>query len=420
MLNSETIASPRLKQLYNTLKSASSGAIDAFWSEIAATSTPLIEPLPDAEDRSLVTFLWRDKGDAADVRLISLITGLQNNELQRIPDTDIWFRSEIVDRDIRATYQFHPISKASPPSPSRPFDSHIHDPLNPNTYTFEKDDEDPEGFELIRSVLTMPDAPLQPFNTSAPLDSHGSLRMHRLKSTVLENERRVWIYTPHGYDPEVKAGYPLLVVLDGTAFARMSPLCAILDNLIAAGQIPPVIAIMPCSLSMTIRFQELLLNDQFNAFLVQELMPWAHSSLHVSRDPDHVVMVGASAGGLAAAYAAFEHPDTFGNVLSLSGAFGFSPGFLSPDWQGEHEWLTRRIARSDRRSVRFYLSVGRLETQSLLDPRGGPNLVVANRHLRTILEIKGYDHWLHEFPGGHDMISWQGVLPHGLVKLLGG
>ena len=148
-------------------------------------------------------------------------------------------------------------------------------------------------------------------------------------------------------------------------------------------------------------------------------MPWTHETYHLTHDPSRVVVSGASAGGLGAAYATFEHPELFGNVLSLSGAFVFSPGMLSPTWKGEHEWLTRRIATSETKPIRVYLSAGSLEINSLRDLDGGPNLVLANRHLRTVLEAKGYSVWLEEFPGGHDMISWQGVIPEGLTALLG-
>ena len=68
------------------------------------------------------------------------------------------------------------------------------------------------------------------------------------------------------------------------------------------------------SLSIEERMRELLLHPPFNAFLVDELIPWIRELGHVTHDPGKTVVGGVSAGGLASCYAALEHPDVFGNV----------------------------------------------------------------------------------------------------------
>jgi enterochelin esterase-like enzyme len=422
MSNRPSIESPRMQILNEALERGDAGALESFWDEMRERGTPLIEPIEGDDESSLATFVWRATHPVLDVGVISLIAGLQDNHLTRLLDTDVWYRSWPVANDVRATYQFFPRTGAPAEENGGAlahFADYVHDPLNPKTYVFEKDEEDPDGFELTRSVIEMPSIAPQPLNEPKVGVPAGTVERRRLRSEILENERRVWVYTPAGYDPDRREPYDLFVLFDGTGFAKMSPLAAILDNLIASGDVPPLVAVMPCSISQTARFKELLLHEPFNGFLTKELMPWAHDTYHLASDPSRVVVGGASAGGLAAAYAAFEHPELFGSVLSLSGAFLFSPGMLSPAWKGEHEWLTRRIATSETKPIRFHLSAGTLETNSLRDLGGGPNLVLANRHLRTVLEAKGYSVWLHEFPGGHDMISWQGVIPEGLTALLG-
>jgi enterochelin esterase family protein len=411
-----------LQDLSKALEQGDNAATEAFWEEMGKHGTPLIEPIEGDEANHRVTFLWRGLEPLAGVRLISLLTDRHSNFLQRLAETDVWFLECVVASDVRATYQFHPKRDDSPEQEGLArFADYVHDPLNPKTAVFEKDEEDPDGFELIRSMLEMPQAAPQPLNERRAGVPEGSIEMHRLRSEILDNERRVWIYTPAGYDPTRSEPYDLLVLLDGTAFVRMSPLPTILDNLIATGAIPPLVAVMPCSLSQSIRFRELLLHDPFNAFLAEELIPWAHRTVHVANDPDRVVICGASAGGLAATYAAVEHPELFGNVLSLSGAFVFSPGvgLENLGGGGEPEWLSRRISAMEKVPVRFYLAAGTLEVHSLRDHGGAPNLLVTNRHLRTVLEAKGVPVHLDEFPGGHDMISWQAALPRGLATLLG-
>jgi len=423
MVERPDIRSPRLAALASALAQGDGSALDAFWSEIAERGAPLIEPTEaSGDDACLITFVWRSAESLADVRIISLITGLQDNAMTRLEGTDLWFRSCDVADDVRATYQFEPRSRAdsiADDSMAARLARYRRDPLNPRTLVFPRDEEDPDGFELVRSVLEMPNAAPQPWNGRRDAVPEGRLTLHRFRSRILDNERRVWVYTPAGHDPTRRAPYPLLVLFDGTGFVRMSPLTTILDNLIDTGRVPPLVAVMPCSISQSIRFKELVLHEPFNRFLVEELVPWSRETLRATDEAKHVVVAGASAGGLAAAYAAFEHAVVFGNVLSMSGAFSLSPGMLRDGWSGEHEWLTRRIATEDRRDVRFILTAGTLETRSMLDLGPAPSLVVANRHLRTVLEAKGYDARLEEFPGGHDIISWQGSIPEALSWLLG-
>jgi enterochelin esterase-like enzyme len=422
MSNRPPIESPRMQILKEALERGDASALESFWDELRECGTPLIEPIEGDDESSLATFVWRATDPVLDVSVISLISGLQDNYLTRLLDTDVWYRSWPIANDARATYQFFPRTGASSEEGGgtlAQFADYVHDPLNPKIYAFEKDEEDPDGFELTRSVLEMPNIAPQPLNEPKVGVPAGTVERRRLRSEILENERRVWVYTPAGYDPDRPEPYDVLLLFDGTGFVKMSPFPTILDNLVASGAIPPLVAVMPCSLSQELRLKELLLHEPFNRFLSEELMPWAQASYRLTRDPERTVVGGASAGGLAAAYAAFGHPELFGNVLSLSGAFLFSPGMLSPGWKGEHEWLTRQIAASETKPIRFHLSAGTLETNSLRDLGGGPNLVLANRHLRAVLEAKGYPVWLHEFPGGHDMISWQGVIPKGLTTLLG-
>ncbi|MHA2385978.1 MAG: hypothetical protein ACXAEE_07190, partial [Candidatus Thorarchaeota archaeon] len=56
-----------------------------------------------------------------------------------------------------------------------------------------------EPFELIRSVIEMPEAAAQPWIISRDSVSKGRVELLRLRSDILDNERRVWVYTPPGY-----------------------------------------------------------------------------------------------------------------------------------------------------------------------------------------------------------------------------
>jgi enterochelin esterase-like enzyme len=130
----------------------------------------------------------------------------------------------------------------------------------------------------------------------------------------------------------------------------------------------------------------------------------------VTTDPRRTIVAGLSGGGTAAAFAALRRPDLFGNVLAQSGAFWWS--------SEDPEWLARQFAHAEKAPLRFYLEAGRMENVPPVT-RGGPSLLVANRHLRDVLEAKGYAVEYRENSGGHDVAWWRGTLADGLQVLAG-
>lgn len=271
-------------------------------------------------------------------------------------------------------------------------------------------DEDPPEWSWD-SVLAMPDAEVVPWfdATGAP---GGMLTAHRLASTALGNERTVTVYTPPGYDA---AGppYPLVVALDGECWPPFG-LPRALDNLIAAGRIvAPVVAFVHNATSPSsyaARMVDMACNPALGRMLVGELLPMLHAAYHVTADPGATVLAGASFTGLAAAHAALEHSDAFGNVLSSSGSFWWG---VTAD--GEPEWLTRQYAAVVRKPIRFWVDVGLLELDQGHPLAAG---IDPNRHFRTVLRAKGYDVTYHEAPGGHEYATFRRSLVKGLQALL--
>ncbi len=187
----------------------------------------------------------------------------------------------------------------------------------------------------------------------------------------------------------------------------------IVDNLVAEHRIrPPVLAMVENATELS-RFSEYFCDASFTEFLADELLPWVRARYGaVASDAGSVVVGGVSAGGLAAAHAAWSRPDAFGAALSLSGAFFYAkPGDV------EDEWLTREIAAAERRPVRWWTNVGVLESHPAADAQ--VTMVGANQHLRTVLAAKGYHTWYSEYSGGHDYASWRAALPQALADLLG-
>jgi enterochelin esterase family protein len=203
------------------------------------------------------------------------------------------------------------------------------------------------------------------------------------------------------------------VLFDGWAYANLMPTFTILDNMIADMVIRPTVAVLVDSLGTESRMKEMTFHQPFNDFLTTELLPWIMRQYSVSTKASETVVGGSSAGGLAAAFAALENPDVFGNVLSQSGAFTINP---SDDTEGY--WLAHQFEQREKLPIKFHLDAGTLEVNSYRELRRGITPLAGNQHLRDTLLAKGYDVHYTEFSGGHDYISWQGTFGHGLAYLL--
>ena len=402
------IESPRLRALAAEIAGGNTKALDDFWQEIEAETTPLLEPIEDDPKHVQMTVVWRGDAQTENVLLVGgLVRGHPlDNTLDRLLETDLWYRTYRTGTDLRATYRF------SPNDPLRmvPMDdaeavreqrkNYRHDPLNPKRY----------GGSLVELV----DAPPQPWIEKIPEAPRGEVHIERaFKSEVLGNERRIGVYVPHDYSPAAPA-YPLFLVFDYESYSTLVPTPRILDNLIHAGRISPMVAVLVGN-AKNARNYELTCNDLFVEFLAEELIPWVWKNYNVSTDSANNVVAGSSFGGLASSFLAFRHPELFGNVISQSGSYWWSPEtnsvFLAHEVEGE--WLTRQFTQSPAKPIRFFIEVG-------LNEGGSPSMVIVNRHFRDVLVAKGYEivHY-DEFNGGHEYLNWRGSLANALIALVG-
>lgn len=296
------------------------------------------------------------------------------------------------------------------------------DPLNPKRWMLDPDNPDLPEYQGF-SIVEMPDAPAQPWVAQRPDVSSGTIEKHRFQSALLKNEREIAFYLPPGYSKNAMP-YGLVVLFDESAYLNdrrhIVPTPTILNNLIAENRIPPVVAIFISNPPGDTRSRELPCNPDFADFLNFELLPWARRLYDFTADPRYTVVGGSSYGGLAAAYAALRHPETFGNVLSQSGSYWWTPPRSSNpadfDPDAEPNWMATQFIKSPRLPLRFYMDAGTDEID--LSGHGG-SILVPNRHLRDVLLAKGYEVHYREFVGGHDYLSWRGTLADGLILLIG-
>jgi len=174
--------------------------------------------------------------------------------------------------------------------------------------------------------------------------------------------------------------------------------------LIAQQRIPPMVAALVGNASGR-RNAELACDKPFTEFVAGELVPWMRKKYDATDDPSLTVVGGSSLGGLASAFAGFEYPDVFGNILSQSGSY-----WWSPPQEIERSWLTRQFAKSPLRALNISMSAGLMEVPDQLD---------TNRHLRDVLIAKGYTVHYSEFNGNHSYVAWRADFAQRLIALIG-
>lgn len=406
---SDHIDSPRLRKL-------DPDGTDEFWADVAEQGAPLVEPVLDDDHHVWLTFLYRSSEPVTGVSVFGGPAGWEapDNQMHHLDGTDVWYLTCRVRADLRCTYRLAVDDVDGAAAESEDWqESTAHwfaDPLNPATFVYPAD-EFLGSHETVVSLIELPAAPAQPWLTPRSDGNTGELVQHLHRSEILDNERRIWVYTPPGYRPDDEP-YPLLVLFDGDVVQGPMPFPTILDNLIDDGRIPPMVAVLVDSLTQEVRNRELPCGTPFLGYLTDELLPWARDQYRITTDPARTIVAGQSHGGQAAAFAALNRPEIFGTVISQSGSF-----WWSPDDDHEHEWLTRQYAETERRPVRFYLEAGLQERGQT--PDHGPSILVANRHLRTILRSKGYEVEYSEFNGGHDYACWRGSLADALTTVTG-
>jgi len=388
-------------------------AIQDLWKEYVKDPTALERFVAGRKGKGPIIEAIKD--DSKDVNVIYLYYGNENTEsvqvfggthssvggtqLDRFLHTPLFFGSEMVPKDSRYRYGFSVTeSRFLGPKQSIKISNQNDtiDPFNPDIFG-----------DL--SVLTLPDAPPQPYvgeNNSVP---RGRVNPTSFKSSSLNQDRKLSIYTPPGYD-RVKAA-DLLIVFDGGTYdgggASLIPTPTILDNLIAAGKIGATVAVFVNNIQ---RNRDLGGYPPFSNFIALELIPWVRKNYRINEGPSHVVLAGSSRGGVAASHCAFLHSDVVGNVLSQSGAFWVRNEDPQPPWpiSTDSGDLLLSFRNSPRVPIKFYMEVGRFDS-----------LYSLNRELRDVLLLKGYSLDYREFDGGHDYFYWRGSLADGLISLLG-
>ena len=275
------------------------------------------------------------------------------------------------------------------------------DELNPNVVS---------NGQLRVSVVNMPDA--RPFPNWAAMANvpHGEIREHDFTSIQMGfSNRRLWIYTPPGYEDEPNREYPLLVLLDGQWMVGPVQVPFIADALIKHGRLEPVVIAMSESGGAGQRQRDYVSNDKQYSSILTELVPLLQSEYRI--DSTNLGIGGAGVGAIAAAHAALKNAAVFSHLIMLSPPLG------KGQMQKQLLEYADRFENARLLPERIFQSVGRYELQTRFYK---PGVALAGILERRQANRGDIDHKFSIIGSGHGLAAFRSVMPEALSHIFPG
>jgi enterochelin esterase-like enzyme len=343
---------------------------DRFMQILSAVGTPLI-------DGAKVHFVYGDP-HAADVKLAGEFNDWGDHgdtiTMDRLAATDLFCHTLVVPGSTRLEYKFIVDGewKTDPLCHNR-----IDNGNDQTSYFVVGDFHDPREMEWVADI------------------AHGRVEDFDFAGTRLLNSRRVYVYLPHAYDHDPAVRFPTLYVHDGGEYFEHARMPTVMDNLIHAGEISPIIAVMIDPID---RQREYRINDDYRDFLCTEFVPMIDGRFRTVADRESRGVMGASLGGLISAYTALSQPQMFSKVGGQSSAFHYA--------ENELNFLLDEVQDV---KLTFYLDVGTYE----------PRFIPANQRFVARLQQKGWPCRYLEVAGAHNWTTWRSHLKDLMIFLWG-
>ena len=286
------------------------------------------------------------------------------------------------------------------------------DPLTPDIYGYSYSIDgtgfvDPSNGQIKTNALSVSSAVLVPGDPPMPWEQtdvpHGVVHHHFFASKIAGDERDFFVYTPPAYNP-AKA-YPLLVLLHGYSdyadgWTTVGKANLILDNLIAKGEVKPLIVVM--TLGYGVNINQLRTGiprdpgiwrtnaEKYGDTLLQEVMPAVEKAYKLDPKRTSRAITGLSMGGGESLLIGLNNLDKFAYV----GAFSAGGG------GGDPEKVYPKLTAKDNERVKLlWIACGK--DDRLMEP---------NRKFVEWLNAKGVKNTFVETPGAHTWLVWRRYL----------
>ena len=239
---------------------------------------------------------------------------------------------------------------------------------------------------------------------------HGTVSHIWYPSPVAGFDRRMTVYTPAGYEANTKTRYPVVYILHGIGGDEDSWLthgraAQILDNMIASGQVKPMIAVFTNGNIS----QQAAVHQTGNGYIHQttmlpktmegtfetsftEVVNFIDKTYRTIAKKQSRAICGLSMGGFHSLYISANNPDLFGYVGLFSAAVGVTDESVSPIYQN----LDAKLAKQFAGKPFYFIACG--DTDFLYQ---------ANKDYMAKLDKAGYPYKYLETDGGHIWRNWR-------------
>lgn len=221
----------------------------------------------------------------------------------------------------------------------------------------------------------------------ACLQQGGRIETGQLATELLRLPLDYRLYLPPCYDQLPQQRYPVLFLIHGQSFTddQWDRLGAdeAADRLIAAGQIAPLIIVMPRD-----RYGGQPTENNFARVIVEELLPYLDRTYRTLPDRQHRAVGGLSRGAGWAVHLAIAHWQLFGAL----GAH--SPAIFHTDAQQMRTWLA---AIPPEQMPRIFIDIG---------DRDRPEIMDSAVWFEQVLNEKDIPHEWYLFSGFHAEEYW--------------
>lgn len=241
---------------------------------------------------------------------------------------------------------------------------------------------------------------------------HGTVSRLWYPSAFKNEERRVTVYLPPGYESGSQS-YPVLYVLHGIggdeeAWITQGRVAEQMDNLIATGRAVPMIVVMTngnisqdaapgYSKEGLVKPGMGLPNTMDGTFeqYFPEIMSYVEKTFRVKEGKANTAICGLSMGGFHTRAISANYPDRFDYVGLFSSALGTGSEdrAQSPTYQDMNAKIDRQFSNPPKV---YWIAIGNEDF-----------LFNANTEYREHLDSKGYKYEYLETGGGHTWANWR-------------
>ncbi|MDF2673631.1 MAG: hypothetical protein K0R09_1896, partial [Clostridiales bacterium] len=192
-----SIDSKVIINLVEKLNKGNYNALLEFWKRIDNNGTPLIEKIDGDQENSLVTFIYQADEEIENVVFMPPVGWNKyiENKMERLLKTNLWYITYKVRNEVRFKYSFSVNDSLDIDCEER-WDNLKYDKFNKNVLVFKGEDSEEDEIE---SYVVMPNAEEQFWVKERNNIAKGIINEHQFHSVNLEKDRRIRIYTPHGY-----------------------------------------------------------------------------------------------------------------------------------------------------------------------------------------------------------------------------